>query len=294
LDLLGFGKKFYASIKGKLPPNVSPNQLPKEQVEGIRAMLGFSRCTCTVSGAGPISTELINFFDQMGIVIHEIYGQSEGSGPTTFNTKSKRKVGSVGIPLPTTEVRIAEDGEILLKGNNVFLGYWNKPEATNETIKDGWLYSGDVGRFDDEGFLFITGRKKDTIKTSGGKQITPSLIENELKVHPVIGEAIVVGDGRNYLVALISLDMDVVKALSAKYNITPEQFQAGPALKAVAEHVDKINSLFSRVEQIKKWRITPEPFGLERGEVTPTFKARRHIIHQNYKELIDSMYEGDE
>jgi len=174
------------------------------------------------------------------------------------------------------------------------LGYWNKPEATNETLKDGWLYSGDLGRLDDEGYLFITGRKKDILKTSGGKNITPSLIENELKVHPLIGEAIVCGDGKKYLVALISLDQDVLAALSTKYNITQQQFQGGPALKVVEDHITKVNTLFSRVEQIKKFRITPTPFGLEKGELTPTMKARRHIINENYKELIESMYQGDE
>jgi len=255
--------------------------------------LGLQRVIVCISGAGPISVEIINFFDKVGLPIYEVYGQSEGSGPTSFNVKDGRKVGSVGRPLPQVDIRIEQDGEIVFRGPNVFIGYWNKPEATSECLVDGWLFSGDLGRLDEDGFLFITGRKKDVLKTSGGKNITPSLIENELKTHPLIGEAVVCGDGQKYLVALISLDSDVLKVLAAKHNITTEQFQEGPAPQVIAEHIEKINSLFSRVEHIKKFRITPVPFGLERGEVTPTMKARRHIINQNYKDLINSMYEED-
>jgi len=186
----------------------------------IKPALGLSKARICVSGAAPISKEIVDFFAGLDIVIREVYGQSEGSGPTSTNRPGATKLGTVGPPYPGVTVKIAADGEILVRGPNVFLGYYKEPEATAETLIDGWLHSGDLGEFDKEGFLSITGRKKEIIITAGGKNIAPKNIEGALKNHPLISEAVVIGDRRKFLSAVVTLDPEAAKKFGSDRGIS--------------------------------------------------------------------------
>ena len=254
--------------------------------------LGLSRARMCVSGAAPISREIIEYFSGLDVQIHEVYGQSEDSGPTTFNRPGRTRIGSVGPNFPGVEVKIAEDGEILVRGRNVFLGYYKEPEATAETLIDGWLYSGDLGRFDDEGYLHITGRKKDIIITAGGKNIAPKNIEASIKDLAQIGEAVVIGDRRKFLSALISLDPDHAAAWG-KANGEPEDVAAlsqSAKLRGVIDaHIAEVNKDLARVEQIKKFTILERPLEIGR-ELTPTMKVQRPKVNTNFADQIEAMY----
>eukprot|EP01129_Flabellula_baltica_P002095 TRINITY_DN11949_c0_g1_i1.p1 TRINITY_DN11949_c0_g1~~TRINITY_DN11949_c0_g1_i1.p1 ORF type:complete len:575 (+),score=144.13 TRINITY_DN11949_c0_g1_i1:22-1725(+) len=286
-------EKFCAGISAKLPEGVTPAQLPDENKRAILTAVGLDRMLLPMTGAAPISPKIVQFFRDLGVPVSEIYGQSEGSGPTTFNIPGKTKVGSAGVPVQEVEVVLAEDNEILFRGPQAFLGYWNLPDKTAETIdSDGFVHSGDLGRFDEDGFLYIVGRKKDIIITSGGKNVTPINMENSLKTHPLIGAAVVVGEGRPYLNALICLDDDVVAALAAKHGITPEQFKASPGChEAVEKHVEECNQHFNRQEQVKKFKILEEPFSIENDTLTPTTKVKRANVNVYYADVIDALYQ---
>ncbi|TMQ25189.1 MAG: long-chain fatty acid--CoA ligase [Deltaproteobacteria bacterium] len=257
------------------------------------AALGFDRARALISGAAPIAPDVLAFFASIDLPIREIYGQSEDTGPTSYNLPGRTRIGSVGPPLPGLEVKIAEDGEILVRGPNVFMGYYKEPEATAETLKDGWLCSGDLGALDRDGFLTITGRKKEIIITAGGKNITPKNIEAALKQSPLIGEAVVIGDRRKFLSALITLDDEVAKKLAP--GAAPDQLAAAPAVRAaVGKQVDEVNQTLARVEQIKRFTILGQPFSIAAGELTPTLKLKRKIISQRYEREIDAMYKDGE
>jgi long-chain acyl-CoA synthetase len=224
-------------------------------------------------------------------VIQEIYGQSEDSGPTSFNLVGRTKYGSVGPALPGVEVKIApEDSEILVRGPNVFMGYFKDKEATDDTLKDGWLHSGDLGRFDEEGFLHITGRKKDIIITAGGKNITPKNIESGIKNCTLVGEAVVIGDRRKYLTAVISLDPDTCKAFLKSRGLDGEAHKSKEIEAEVMKAVEEVNTKMARVEQIKKIKLLPRPLSIEQGELTPTLKVKRAKVSEHFKELIEEMY----
>ncbi len=261
----------------------------------VKAALGLSRARICASGAAPISKDILDFMGSLDIIIYEVYGQSEGCGPTTWNRPGQTKFGSVGKPLPDVEVRIADDGEILVKGPNVFMGYYKDPEATARTLTDGWLHSGDLGRFDEEGYLFITGRKKDIIITSGGKNIAPANIETALKQLPLIADAVVIGEGQRYLTALISLDMETARKFAEEQGITErEDLHLHPLiLKAIEEGINQVNQQFARVEHIRNFRVVPTPFSIEGGELTPTLKVKRNVVMERYAELIREMYAED-
>ncbi len=256
----------------------------------LKPAVGLGRARICVSGAAPIAREVLEFFASIDVVVQEVYGQSEDTGPTSFNRLGKTKYGTVGPVIPGAEVRIAEDGEILVKGPNVFLGYYKEPEATAETLKDGWLYSGDLGKFDDDGFLVITGRKKEIIITAGGKNIAPKNIEAALKNHPLISEAVVIGDRRKYLTTIVTLDMEAAQRFATERGLSGDLHEL-PAIKAeVQKAVDGVNEELARVETVKKFTILPKPFAIETGELTPTLKVKRKVVYQRYAAEIEAMY----
>jgi long-chain acyl-CoA synthetase len=223
----------------------------------------------------------------------EGYGQTEGTGVTTVSRPGRVKFGAVGPPLTGLEVKIADDGEILVKSPAVFKGYFKNPQATAETVVDGWLHSGDVGELDEDGFLKITDRKKDIIVTAGGKNITPQYIENKLKASVYINDAVVIGDRRKYLTCLIMIDEDNVVKYAQDHKI---QFSTYKDLtlhddvrKLVQDEIKAVNETLARVEQIKKFCILPKKLYEEDGEVTPTMKVKRKFVNEAFCELIDSV-----
>ena len=259
-------------------------------IRKLKAALGFDRASNLISGAAPIAPDVLVFFSSIDLPIREIYGQSEDTGPTSFNLPGRTRIGSVGPPLPGLECKIGDDGEILVRGPNVFLGYFKEPAATAEALSvDGWLHSGDLGAFDKEGFLTITGRKKEIIITAGGKNIAPKNIEAALKESPLVGEAVVIGDRKKYLTALITLD-DV----AARKVVAEGELSTAPAIRqAIQTQVDKVNESLARVEQVKKFAILPRPFGIDTGELTPTMKIKRNVVVQKFEREIDAMYSDD-
>lgn len=258
----------------------------------LKEALGLSRARVCVSGAAPISSEILEFFSGLDINIREVYGQSEDTGPTSFNLPGKTKIGSVGPPIPGGEVKIASDDEILVRGPHVFMGYYKNQEATDETLIDGWLHSGDLGKIDSDGYLHITGRKKDLIITAGGKNIAPKNIESAMKDLNLIGEAVVIGDRRKYLSCLVSLDPEKAEEFAKEHGIDVAKLHESPQVRGIIqEHVDKVNSELARVEQIKKFTVVERPFSIEGGELTPTLKVKRAKVNEHYADDIEGMYE---
>ena len=260
----------------------------------LKERMGFDRFRVAYSGAAPISPDVLRFFQSIGVNLIEGYGQTEGTGVTTMSRIGKVKFGTVGPPLPGTEIKIAEDGEILVKSPGVFKGYFKNEKATKETVQDGWLYSGDVGVIDNDGFLKITDRKKDIIVTAGGKNITPQYIENKLKSSIYINDAVVIGDRRKFLSSLIMIDEDnVVKYAQDKkiqFSTYKDLTQAPEIQELIQGEVDKVNETLSRVESIRKFRVLPKKLYEEDGEVTPTMKVKRKSVNEAFKDLIDAMY----
>jgi long-chain acyl-CoA synthetase len=263
----------------------------------LKAALGLDRLKVAVSGAAPIGKDVLDFFLATGIIIHEVYGQSEGSGPSSFNfpRPGERRIGSVGKAFPGAEIKIAEDGEILVKGKNVFKGYFKDPESTSETLIDGWLHSGDVGRLDNEGFLYITDRKKDLLITAGGKNVAPQNIEAKLREIDGISQAFVIGDRRKFLSALLTLDPERAPAL-ARERGWPEDLDSLATHVDFLAHVDhgveKANAALARYESVRKYKVLPTDFTTESGELTPTQKMKRKVINENHADIIESLYEG--
>jgi long-chain acyl-CoA synthetase len=247
-----------------------------------------------VSGAAPIAPEILEFFYAAGVPVMEGWGMTETTGVGTVGTLDDFKFGTVGKQLPGVEIRIAdEDNEILMRGPNVFKEYWKNPEATADTLIDGWLHTGDVGELDDDGFLKITGRKKDIIITAGGKNLTPANIENDLKQSPFISQAVMYGDRKPYPVALITLDPEEILPWAKEHGL-PEDLGALAGEQQVQEMVqkelDRANSNYAQVEQIKKFKILDHDLAIDSGELTPTLKVKRNVVYDRYEGLFESMY----
>ncbi len=262
----------------------------------LRERLGFERLKMPVSAAAPISPDVLRFYHAIGLPLRQLYGQTEGCGPTTCHRGDLIDPENTGPPIPGVEVKIAEDGEILVRGGNVFQGYFKNPEATAETLVDGWLHSGDVGELDERGFLKITDRKKDLIITSGGKNIAPQNIENQLKFSPYINDAVVIGDRRKFLTSLIIIDEDnVVKFAQdnkVQYTTYASLTEAKEVIELIRQEIKKVNKTLARVETIKRFAILPKKLLEEDGEVTPTMKVKRKNINEAFADLIEGMYRG--
>jgi len=260
----------------------------------LKERLGFDRIRVAYSGSAPISGEVLKFFQSTGINLIEGYGQTEGTGVTTLSPDGRVKFGTVGKPLSDTLVKIAADGEILVKSPGVFKGYYQNPEGTRETIRDGWLHTGDVGNLDEDGYLTITDRKKDIIVTAGGKNITPQYIENKLKASLYINDAVVIGDRRKYLTGLIMIDEDNVIKFAQDNKIqfsTYRDLTQSPAIiDLIQGEVDQVNATLARVENVRKFTILPKKLYEEDGEVTPTMKVKRKFVHEAFSEYIEAMY----
>jgi long-chain acyl-CoA synthetase len=230
----------------------------------------------------------------LGLEMVEVWGMTESCGAGTANPIGRAKPGAIGVPEPTIEMKLSSEGELLVRSATVFMGYLNQPEKTAETLKDGWLHTGDVGRLDDEGYFYITDRMKDIIITAGGKNITPSEIENQLKFSPFITDAVVIGDKRPYLTSLIMIDHENVEKY-AQDNAIPFSNYASlcrrPEIQALIQaEIDRVNKTFARVEQVKKFRLIEQKLTAEDEELTPTMKLKRKLVNEKYKGLIESMY----
>jgi long-chain acyl-CoA synthetase len=293
---IGVGKKMRAAERaGRKPGFLLRKQYEfadKQVLSKIRALFG-GNLRLAVSGAAPISPEILSFFDAAGVLVLEGWGMTETSTAATISKPDDFKVGTIGKPFPGCEIKIAEDGEILVKGPNVFQGYYKNEEATRETIVDGWLHTGDIGEIDSEGFIKITGRKKDIIITAGGKNITPANLENEIKQHPLVSQCVVVGDRKPYLVALVTLDPEDAVAYAKEHGLPEDPAELavnGEVRKAIEGHVAKINEKFARVEQVKKIAILPHDLSQESGELTPTLKVKRAVVASKHEREIEQLY----
>lgn len=260
----------------------------------VRALFGPD-LQLALTGAAAIAPEIIQFFDDCGVLIVEGYGMTESCAAATLNTPSEFKIGTVGRPLPQMEVRIASDGEILMRGPNVFSGYFKNEAATDETLVDGWLQTGDLGAIDDDGYLRVTGRKKELIITSSGKNISPSNIETLLRETRWISQAAVYGDNRPYLVALVTLDPDELEALAEKCGVPadPAVMCTNEAvIAAIQTEVDSVNERLARIEQIKRFEILDHDMTQETGELTPTMKLKRAVVYERYADRFERLYEA--
>ena len=265
-------------------------------LNNVKTMIGLRRTRWTATGAAPISPDLIRWYLALGINMVELYGQTENTGVATSNRPDEFKVGTVGLALPNTEVKISERGEILIKGPHVFKGYLNNPEKTAETVVDGWLHTGDVGSVDNQGYFRITDRIKDIIITAGGKNVTPSEIENQLKFSPYIADAVIVGDQRKFLSCLVMIDEDTVMKFAQDNNVPFSNYaslcRADAVQRLIQAEIDTVNRDFARVEQVKAFRLIEQVLMPEDDELTPTMKLKRSFVSAKYKDLIDSMYEA--
>jgi len=276
----------------------------------LKSAAGFSNVTYAISGAAPINPDILKFFQMLGIPLYEGYGLTESTAGASLNYSSNNKIGSVGKKFPNTDIKINKDGEILLKGRHIMNGYYNNQKATDEVLIDGWFHTGDVGKIDEDGFLYITGRKKEIYVSSAGKNIAPLVIEETMKSISIISQCFLVGDNRNYCTALFTLDVGAI--LRDKLDMDSTIIPKDPALQIqslkekgfsledftgsddiqneVQQAVDTLNQKFSNPEQLKKFSILPRDFTIDDGELTPTLKIRRKQITENWSEIIDSMY----
>jgi long-chain acyl-CoA synthetase len=269
-------------------------QADAEIFQRVRGLFG-GQVRQAVSGAAPIAPEILEFFYAAGVPVLEGWGMTETTGVGTVGTLDHFKFGTVGRALPGVEIKIAEDGEILCRGPHIFREYWRNPEATEETMSDGWLRTGDLGELDDDGYLKITGRKKDIIITAGGKNLTPANIENDLKQSPFISQAVMYGDRKPFPVAMITLDPEEIVPWAQEQGL-PEDIESLAEHEKVHEMIqtelDRANSNYARVEQIKKFTILDHDLSVETGELTPSLKVKRNVIYDRYGDLFESLYSG--
>jgi long-chain acyl-CoA synthetase len=284
----------FGDAKVPLGTKLQHTALDKVVLSKVRGALGLDECELALSAAAPLNPDLIWFFHSVGIKITEGYGQSEDNGPTSWNPPDANKIGTVGTPFPDLEVKIAEDGEILVRGGNVMPGYYKDEKATRETIdEEGWLHSGDVGELDEHRYLKITDRKKDLIITAGGKNIAPQEIENRIKFHPLISQVVVIGDRRPFLSALVTLDEEKAPSWAAEQGIEGDLATIANnerTLKEIEAAINEVNQGLAKVEGVKKFRILERDFLQEENEITPTMKVKRKSINEIYADVIEDMY----
>ncbi|KAA0922537.1 long-chain fatty acid--CoA ligase [Rhodococcus sp. 05-2254-6] len=260
----------------------------------LRAALG-GNCTRAVSGGGPLGARLGHFFRGAGVPVYEGYGLTETSAAITVNTTKEQRVGTVGKPIDGHSVKVAEDGELLLKGPVVFSGYWHNEKATSEAIVDGWFHTGDLGAIDQEGYVSITGRKKEIIVTAGGKNVAPAVLEDALRANAIISQCLVVGDAKPFIGALITLDPEALPGWLERHNLSADipfsELSKNPEMVAeIDKAVAEANKKVSNPEQIKKYTILENDFTVETGELTPTMKLKRNIIHAERGSDIEAIY----
>ena len=265
-------------------------------LRNVRRLLGIDECRWLATAAAPIAPDLIDWYWALGKPMYECYGQTECCGIATANVPGDFRIGSVGKSTEGVDVALAEDDEIVIRSPGVIQGYWNKPEKTADTIRQGWLHTGDVGRIDDDGFVYIIDRMKDIIITAGGKNITPSEIENQLKFSPYITDAVVVGDRRPYLTCLVMIDHDNVTKFAQDNDVPFTNYtslcHAQPVVDLVGREVEAVNTKFARVETIKRFCLIDQLLDPEDDELTPTQKLKRKVVNEKYADLIDGMYRG--
>jgi len=264
-------------------------------LDNLKRSMGLHRARGAATGAAPIAPELIKWYMALGIDMREVYGQTENCGLATAMPADRIKLGTVGVARPDTEVRVSAQGEILLRGPHVFLGYYKNPQKTAETVVDGWLHTGDVGLVDAQGFVTITDRMKDIIITAGGKNITPSEIENQLKFSPYISDAVVIGDRRKFLSCLVMIDHETVAQFAQERNVPFTNFASLCRAKEVQDliwgEIERVNGRLARVETIKKFCLIEQILTAEDEELTPTMKLKRAFVNRKYKDTIDAMYD---
>ena len=276
----------------------------------LKEAVGFSNTRYAATGAAPINPDILKFFHSLNIPIYEGYGMTENTAVATTNHDGNNKIGTVGIPLEETEIKISDDGEILIKGKHTMKGYFNNAIATNETLIGEWLHTGDIGKIDSDGFLSITGRKKEIYVSSGGKNIAPLVIEETMKSISIVSQCFLVGDARKYCSALFTLDLGVIlrdkvgieahlipkdpieqiRLLESKGKTINEYTDSIDVFEEIEKDVNNLNGQFSNPEQIKKFSILPRDFTIDDGELTPTLKIRRKQISENWSSIIESMY----
>jgi long-chain acyl-CoA synthetase len=262
----------------------------------LRAVLG-GRGEFAISGGAPLGERLGHFFRGIGFTVLEGYGLTESCAAAAFNPWERQKIGTVGQPLPGSKVRIADDGEVLLYGEHVFREYWHNPAATEEALADGWFHTGDLGTLDEDGFLSITGRKKEILVTAGGKNVAPAVIEDRIRAHALVAECMVVGDGRPFVGALVTLDEEFLKHWLADHGRpagTPvAALRDDPELLAsVQQAIDDGNAAVSRAESVRKFRILAGQFTEESGHLTPSLKLKRGVVAKDFADDIEALYRG--
>ena len=260
----------------------------------VRILLGIDRCRWLSTAAAPIAPDLIAWYWALGRPMYEVYGQTECTGIATANRPGALRIGSIGRPSEETEVVLSDQGEILIRGPGVIRGYWNQTERTADTFRDGWLHTGDVGRIDDDGYLYIVDRMKDIIITAGGKNVTPSEIENQLKFSPYISDAVVVGDRRPYLTCLVMIDHENVTKFAQDQGVPFTNYtslcHAREVRDLIGAEIEQVNLRFARVETIKQFALIDQLLDAEDEELTPTMKLKRKVVNEKYASLIDDMY----
>ena len=288
-DADAHGREVPADLRAKF------EALDEQVFKNVRAIFG-GNVRQAVTGAAPIAQEILEFFYAAGVPVLEGYGMTETATVATYSTIENHKFGTVGRALPGVECRIAEDGELLIKGANIFQGYYKDAEKSFGTIADGWLHTGDLAKIDEDGYISIVGRKKDIIITAGGKNITPALIENDLKQNRWISQAVMHGDRRPYPVILVTLDPEEAPALAEELGIEgsdPATLGEHPKVREhIGEIIDQVNAHYAQVEQVKKFAILDHDLSQETGELTPTLKVKRNVVNEKYQGIFDSLYES--
>jgi long-chain acyl-CoA synthetase len=283
--------------RGEEPPAelAARGEAMKPVLAAVRGKLGLDRCRYAITSTAPLPVNIEEFFASLGMPLYQVWGQSEVTGPATAIRPGQLRLGTVGEVLDGVEMKLDEDGEILLRAPSVMVGYYKEPEKTTETVDaEGWIHTGDVGTIDEDGFLRIVDRKKELIITSSGKNISPANIEALLKHHPLIGQACVVGERRNYLTALLVLDHEVAPAWARGRGVdagsTAELATNSIVLEEAQKAVDAANAHLSRIEQVKKFRVLPVEWTVESEELTPTLKMKRRVVNEKYAPVVEEMY----